>query len=578
MILSTNIAESSITIEGVVAVIDSGLARVASQAPWSGLPRLRVEKTSRASATQRAGRAGRVRAGRCLRLYTRADFEARPEHDTPEILRVDLAQARLDLAALGITDLPWLEPPPEAHLRAASDLLTSLGAIDRRGELTPTGTAMLRFAVHPRIARVVVEGERRGVARDACLAAAILAEGDFRTSSKARFAEGRGRDAATERSDLGALVDLFREAEARGLSASAMRAAALDPGTTHAVARATAQLERACRRGATDASGGGDPEARLAMAVLAGYPDRVAKRVRQGGRQLALATGGSAELAETSVVRDAEWLVALDAEERAQGARGGILVRLASAIAPEWLIDLFPEQIEERRDVVWNADAERVDARETMSWGRLVLHASDVDASGAPHEGLGAQVARVLFDAARAAGPRTFAAEGALDRWLERARFAASVDPAIAAPGEAVVEAALARLCEGRRSFAELRAAGLLDSLRGALGARAQDVDRLAPERVTLARGRSVVVRYEPGKPPAVASRIQDFFGMDDGPRIGGRVPVVLELLAPNGRAVQVTKDLAGFWERHYPSLRKELMRRYPKHAWPENGRAPAAR
>ncbi|MDP9037634.1 MAG: DEAD/DEAH box helicase, partial [Myxococcota bacterium] len=157
VILSTNIAESSITIEGVVAVIDSGLARVASQAAWSGLPRLRVEKTSRASATQRAGRAGRVRAGRCLRLYTRADFEARPPHDTPEILRVDLAQTQLDLAALGVRDLAWLEAPPEEHLRAATDLLASLGAIDAKGAPTPTGRAMLRFSVHPRIARVVVE-------------------------------------------------------------------------------------------------------------------------------------------------------------------------------------------------------------------------------------------------------------------------------------------------------------------------------------------------------------------------------------------------------------------------------------
>ncbi|MGH7294980.1 MAG: helicase-related protein, partial [Polyangiaceae bacterium] len=213
VILSTNVAESSITIDGVVAVIDSGLARVASQAPWSGLPRLQVEKVSRAAATQRAGRAGRTRPGRCVRLYTRADFESRPEHEAPEIQRLDLAQTVLDLAALGVDDAAWLEPPPEASVRSARELLARLGALDGAGRITDTGRAMLRFAVHPRAARVVVEGERRGVASDACVIAAILTEGDIRAASRARFGERAAQDTATERSDLVAALDLYREAE-----------------------------------------------------------------------------------------------------------------------------------------------------------------------------------------------------------------------------------------------------------------------------------------------------------------------------------------------------------------------------
>jgi ATP-dependent helicase HrpB len=282
--------------------------------------------------------------------------------------------------------------------------------------------------------------------------------------------------------------------------------------------------------------------------------------------------GGSAELGEASVVRDAEWMVALDAEERLQGARGGVLVRLASAIEPEWLIDLFPEEIEERRDVKWNAQAERVEAREEMVWGGLVLHASE---GAEPPE---REAARVLTEAALAAGPRAFAPADVLDRWLSRARFAASVDASIRAPDDETVKRALTALSEGRRSFEELRQAGLLDALK-ALAGRPGDVDRLAPERVTLAMGRSVTVSYDPGKPPWIASRLQDFFGMTDGPRVGaGRVPLVLELLAPNKRAVQVTTDLAGFWQRHYPSIRKELVRKYPKHSWPEDPTKPAPR
>jgi ATP-dependent helicase HrpB len=569
LILSTNVAESSVTIDGVVAVVDSGLARVASQAPWSGLPRLRLEKISRASAIQRAGRAGRTRPGRCLRLYTRADFDSRPEHEAPEIRRLDLAQVWLDLAALDASDIPWLEPPPEEHVRAATTLLRRLGALDGSHRITETGRAMLRFAVHPRAARVIVEGERRGVAADACVAAAILAEGDLRGSSKARFGYARAHDRATERSDLVALVDLFREAEDSRFSPGALRAADLDPRATDAVARAASQLDRACK---TTAEPPADTDAALRLALLAGYPDRVARRIRQGGRALALAEGGSAELAETSVVRDAEWLVAIDAEEGRAGARGGALVRLASAIEPDWLIELFAADVVESREVTWNAKTERVQARESMAWGALVLHADEgVDP---PAE----QAARVLADAAMAAGPATFAPEGSFDRWIARARFAASVDPSLRPPDDAAIREALIALCDGLRGFAELRDAGLLDGLRRSLG-RAGDVDRLAPERVSLAGGRSVNVEYAAGKPPSIASRLQDFFGMTDGPRIGGgRVPVVLELLAPNHRAVQVTTDLAGFWERHYPAVRKELARRYPRHSWPDDPTQPAPR
>jgi ATP-dependent helicase HrpB len=563
VILSTNVAESSITIDGVVAVIDSGLARVASQAPWSGLPRLRVEKVSQASAAQRAGRAGRTREGRCLRLYTRADLESRPKFDVPEILRADLAQTRLMLSALSALDVEWLEPPPDASVRAADQLLRRLGATDAESKLTSTGRDMLRFALHPRLARLCLEGERRGVVDDACLAAAILSEGNIRLTSKARFGDARAGDVAAERSDVEAVIDLFREVEARGFSASAMRLAAVDAGATNAVRKAAAQLERSCQRGLGGACED-NAQTSLGAALLAAYPDRVARRVRPGGRQLALASGGLAELSEMSAVRHAEWMVAIDAEERPGGTRGGVVVRMASAIEPEWLIDVNADGVKEERQVVWNAQAERVEARAVIMWDHLVLYTSEQD-DAQPDE-----ATRVLREAALAAGPNAFAAPDVLERWLARVRFAASVEPTVCAPTDEIVNGTLARLCEGRTSFDEVRAAGLLDALQKASGVSAAALDRLAPERATLAAGRSVMIRYESGRPPSIASRIQDFFGMSDGPRIGRGTPLVLELLAPNRRAVQVTTDLAGFWQRHYPAIRKELMRKYPKHHWPE--------
>jgi ATP-dependent helicase HrpB len=223
--------------------------------------------------------------------------------------------------------------------------------------------------------------------------------------------------------------------------------------------------------------------------------------------------------------------------------------------------------------VSWNAQAERVEARESMTWGGLVLHASE--GTKPPPE----EASRVLAAAAIEAGPSAFASAEALERWLARARFAASVQPALTALDDDAVRAAMVKLCDGRASFAELREAGLLEALRHSSGASVAEIDRLAPERVTLAGGRAVALRYDTGKPPSIASRLQDFFGMTDGPRVGGgRTPVLLELLAPNARAMQVTTDLAGFWQRHYPAIRKELMRRYPRHSWPEDPTKPAPR
>ena len=577
VILATNVAESSVTIEGIVAVIDGGLARVARQAPWSGLPLLRIEKTSRASAAQRAGRAGRTRPGRCLRLYTKADHDTRPEHELPEIRRVDLAQTLLELRAAGAGDIAWLEAPPDDALRAAEELLGRLGALDAKGGVTDVGRRMLHFPLHPRQARLLLEAEARGVTDDGCVLAALVGERDIRTTSRATFgAPGRGRDIATEPSDVIAMLDRFREAESSGFSASALRAIGLDSGATFAVDRAQKQLARMCKSRAS-ASGGARAGTMpiddvLRLCVLAGYPDRVAKRRKQGSRDLALGGGGIAELSEDSAVRDAEWLVAVDAESASQ--KGRARVRVASAIEPDWLIELFVDAVREIDEVTWNPGAERVELRSRMLYEGLLLEESKT--GRAPE----AEIARVLGEAALVKGPRAFAPDGALDRWLARARFASQVDASIAAPNDDDVKGALLELCEGKRSFAELRQASLLDTLKARLGAApAARVEHLAPDRLTLASGRGTRIEYDEGKPPWIASFLQDFFGTSETPRVGGgATPLVVHLLAPNKRAVQVTTDLAGFWERHYPGVRKEMARKYPRHNWPDVPQTAAAR
>ena len=577
VILSTNVAETSVTIEGVTAVVDSGLARVASHSPWSGLPRLEVRRVSKASATQRAGRAGRTAPGRCLRLYTRHDLDTRPEFDLPEILREDLSETLLSVASLDVENLEWLDAPPPAASEAAFTLLRDLGALGAGGAITPIGRRLLRFPLHPRLARLVVEADLRGAGPAGALLAALLAERDIRERAPDR---GRGSP-PTGPSDLLELAHLFEEAARARFEPGRMRSMGLSPGALQAVDRSQRQLGQILGRGRprkpAEAS-----EQPLLLATLAAYPDRVARRRSPGSAEVIFAGGGSARLDEASVVREAPFLVAVDADERrdrrgprvnpAGGRAGEALVRVASVVTPDMLLELFPAELRWEEELVWNADAERVDAFERMRYRDLVLEEARKPVPDPE------RAAALLAEAALARGARSFGEEGEIDRLLARLAFAARAAPegGIAPPTEEDLAEALREACWGRRSFAELREAGVASSLLARLAPdRRALLERLAPERITLGGGRGVRVNYEAGdKPPWVESRLQDFFGSVRGPAVGaGRVPLVLHLLAPNMRAVQVTTDLAGFWERHYPALRRELMRRYPRHAWPEDPR-----
>ena len=587
VVLSTNVAETSVTIDGVVAVIDAGLARIASFAPWSGLPTLRTEPVARAALAQRAGRAGRTRPGRCLRLLSRADHDARPAFERPEVARLDLAETVLELRAAGDDPaaFPWFERPPEAALAAADALLARLGATGPDGAVTDAGRRMLRFPLHPRLARLLVEAEARGVAEEGAVVAALLAERDVRrgtrTGGRARVAASRDVDAG--HSDLLARLDAFDEAAALRFQPGPCADRGLDAGAARAVDRVRAQLEGLLRRGPRGAGPDGrrasrpgpstaaDLEAALAACALVAYPDRVGKRRRPDGPELLLAGGGTATLAEESVVRDAAFVVAVDAEER---PRGDPLVRTAVAVSPEELVDAFPARVREEVVARFVADGERVEAVRRTVYEGLALEEVRVPASAAP------EAAAVLAAEARRAGARRFADDGALDALLARAAFAATHAPGVGleALDEAAAGRALEALCAGRASFAELRDADLVGALVGALPSAARAaLEALAPERVRLHGGFSPRVTYAPGRPPFVEAPLQDFFGQTDGPRVaGGRVPVTLHLLAPNRRPVQVTTDLAGLWDRHYEGVRRELSRRYPRHAWPDDPRTAA--
>lgn len=506
LILSTNVAESSVTLEGVTAVIDSGLARYASYSPWSGLPTLHVARVSKASATQRAGRAGRTGPGRVLRLYTEEDYSRRAEQDAPEIVRSDLAQLCLDLRAMGFahaSELEWMDAPPEAALRAAEELLDRLGATGKMAE------KLAAIPAAPRLARIVVEAMKRGVGDAGCVAVAVLGSG-----------------AQSAKNDLLAAMDEEKDF------------------------RTMQHLEQ-LRRIVRPAKRAHHDDDALLMSVLAGFPDRVARR--RAGNQVLLSGGGSAEIAGEAPRY--EFMVAVDAEDRKDKPLP--LVRMTARIEPEWLIDMFPERVRETSGVVWNEAARRVDAVSALLYDELVIQESRGAAPDAE------EAAALLAEKAIEAGVERFVDVEAWEEFRARAEFAGM--------GEVDAAPVMRELSMGLRSFTELRkAAGdLVPMLERKLGGRR--LNEIAPARIQLKSGRPTKIHYERGKPPWIASRLQDFFGMKETPRIGPeRTPVVVHLLAPNQRAVQVTSDLAGFWERLYPEVRRELMRRYPKHKWPE--------
>lgn len=573
IILSTNVAETSVTIEGVAAVLDSGLARVASHSPWSGLSVLELAKTSKASAVQRAGRAGRTRAGKALRLYTQHDFETRPAQDAPEIRRVDLAETVLALRASGETDLaafPFFERPQEAALTAAEELLRRLGAVGPDGKVTATGRAMMRFAVHPRQARVVVEAERRGVGREGAGIAALIGEREIRKETRVQLGPNRGRPSGGLSADSDLVEMLARLQQAEEGSPGKLSSLGLEPAATQSALKAWRQLAREVKKGPPRPGSEKAFDEALMISVLSGYPDRVARRRRPRAPELVLSGGGTATLSETSVLHEPELMVAVDAEER----RGTVWVRLASKVEADWLLDLFPERLGDSEEFLWNSEARRVDRVSRITYDQLALEETRAPAPPSPEAG------RVLAQQALARGIGELPDAERISAWMIRLELVTRAFPEAGLPAadEPLVRQVVEGLCANLRSVEELREASIPDALMAQLTpSQSQLLIASTPERVTLPGGRQVRVQYEPAKPPWIESRLQDFFGMAQGPSVmKGRVPLVLHLLAPNQRAVQVTTDLAGFWDRHYPAIRKELMRKYPRHAWPEDPRTAA--
>ena len=564
VILATNVAETSLTIEGVSSVVDSGLARTLRFDPRSGLDRLVLGRISRASAEQRAGRAGRLGPGLALRLFSEHEARGLRPFEDPELLRTDLASPLLDVLLWTARDpalFGWFEAPPAAALSRALRLLRRLGAV-REGSFRPTprGTRMAQLPVHPRLAALVLAGTEAGALREAATLAALIEERDVLAAHRAF---GGGAVEVDLSSDLLLRLELLGEAERAGLSRGHLSSLGLDPGATLAVLRLRDLLLRRVSPGARP-SRPSEPD--LLKLVLAAYPDRIARRRSPGGAEAVLAGGTPLVFDSRSSVRSAELVAVV---ETAAAASGPDRIRLASAVEAGWLADLPGERLTEETVRSWDAASERVVARRQVAWEGLVLEEREVPAP--PDE----ETARILLEAASADLSRALDIGEGAERLRARVSFLRRAMPELDVPplDDDALHALLHELVEGRRRLAELRGVPLEPLLRTRLGARAlRLLDQHAPAALPVPTGREVPLRYEAEGAPVLAVKLQELFGLAETPRVAaGRVPVLLHLLSPAGRPVQVTSDLASFWSTTYPAVRRELRGRYPKHPWPQD-------
>ncbi len=563
VVLATNVAETSLTIDGLSTVVDSGLARVLRYDPGCGLDRLELGRIHQASAEQRAGRAGRQGPGLCLRLWTEHGQRSLPQRGQAEIHRVDLAGATLQLLAWGETDLDrfgWIEPPAPTRLRRAQHLLRHLGALDYTG-VTPLGRTLARLPLHPRLGRLLIEGHQLGQAPFVALAAALLSERD--PFSHAAPLGGERRSPPPSRCDLLHKLDLLQQFDRHRHADGGLLA-----GPARQILRVRDQLLRLTRRLTVEQPAERlDGEEALLRALLTAYPDRLAKRREPGSDRGVMVGGRGVRLARESSVREAVLFVCVQMNAGRRGERAEGLVRSASAVDPAWL---RAEELTTEERVEFDPDRQRV-----VGWRRTRFQDLIIDQTSQPiHDPEAAGVA--LAEAASSQLERALALDDpATAAFLERVRCLADWLPALELPqfDDAQLKALLPTLCAGKRSFAELRRLPLIDILRGSLShAQREALDRQAPERYRLPTGHQARIDYRRGEPPLLAARIQELFGLTETPRLaGGRVPLLLHLLAPNRRPQQVTDDLASFWQNTYPQVRKELRGRYPKHAWPED-------
>lgn len=572
VIVSTNVAETSLTIQGIRTVIDSGLARMARFDPYRGINTLLIEKISRASSDQRAGRAGRTAPGRCVRLWSQLDHERRPAHELPEVKRLDLSEVVLTLKASQITDLrafPWLEAPDERALLRAETLLSDLGALDHDGRITSMGRRMLSFPVHPRYARMLLAADKAGCVRPIALMAALTQGRSLLLRS-----EGKKMDELREvLTDGESVSDFFvhlrawRYADKNNYDPGACRRLGIHGITAREVGRLGAQFIDIARQERLDVSEKPASEEAIARCILQGFSDQLAVRHDQGTLRCALIHGRSGELVRESVVRDAPMFVAAEVREiDGKGDQLRVLLSLATVVREEWLAELFPEDFVEKTATIFDSSTRRVVSTRQVLFRDLVLRQ---EVGGQPN----------LDEAARLLAREVIEGrcplknwDDAVDQWIMRVNCLRQWMPELGLPEITTADrhAIIEQICHGALGYKDIKEKPVWDVIKEWLSREQQSwVDKYAPERYPLPNGRKAKITYRMDGSPFIGAKIQDLYGVDGSLVIAsGRITLVINVLAPNMRPIQVTQNLSVFWKENYPKVKQELQRRYPRHQW----------
>jgi ATP-dependent helicase HrpB len=561
IVLATNIAETSLTIEGIRVVIDGGLSRQLRFDPATGLNRLVTARVSAASAIQRTGRAGRLGPGICYRLWSAYTQSTLLSFTPPEILRTDLAPLVLELAEWGITEpclLDWLNPPPSGAMAEGEKLLQSLGAVDQQGLITPHGKEMAALPVHPRLAHMLLSAHERGVGALGADLAALISERDILRLNDGPAAQH------TSPSDILDRVEALNQWRKKGRGGEAR--GEVDAWLCRVVDRAAREL---C--GALAVKGPGkDPSAEDVGILLAqAFPERIARQREPGSDRYLLANGRGGRLSKRSAVRDQPFLVAVSMEG---GERGDGRINQASALTPEVLRREFAGGFERRRSVAWDKGEGRVVARLEECLGALVISSRQVVPEADER-------CAALLEGIRSAGIAALKWTHQTAQFKARVEFMAHLFPDEGWPDFTDkgllggVERWLAPFLGRAGSLVDIAAVDILQPLRAMLSwEQSRRLDEGAPTHLTVPSGSRVVVSYSGDGPPVLAVKLQELFGLSETPTVAwGRSAVVLHLLSPAGRPIQVTADLRNFWNTVYPEVKKELKGRYPKHPWPED-------
>jgi ATP-dependent helicase HrpB len=561
VVLATNIAETSLTIEGIRIVIDGGLSRQLRFDPATGLNRLVTARVSAASATQRTGRAGRLGPGICYRLWSGHTQSTLLSFTPPEILRTELTPLVLELAEWGITDpsrLDWLNPPPAASMAEGEKLLQRLGAVDRQGLITPHGKEMAALPLHPRLAHMLLSARERGEGALAADIAALLGERDILRVNDGTAARHASPSDILDR--LEALIQWRKKGwggEARG---------EVDPYLCRIVDRSARELREVLSiKGAEKEPSPGDVGILLAMA----FPERIARQRESGSDRYLLANGRGGRLSKRSAVRDQPFLVAVAMEG---GERGDGQIHQASALTLEALRREFGGGFEHRRSVGWDKGEGRVVARLEERLGEVVISSRQVvpDAD---------ERSAALLEGLRSAGIAALKWTPQALQFRARVQFMAHLFPEEGWPDFSDkgllggVDRWLAPFLGRAGSLADLGAVDIVNPLRSMLTwEQTRRLDEGAPTHLTVPSGSRIALSYSGDGPPVLAVKLQELFGLGETPTVAwGRSPLLLHLLSPAGRPIQVTCDLRNFWDKIYPEVKKELKGRYPKHPWPDD-------